>query len=80
MKTIATKIIGFTTLAATFGTFAAQAQASSTVAFLMPDQASTRYEKHDFPGFKAAMEKLCSDCKLNLSKCQWRRIFTTATI
>ena len=27
------------------------------VAFLMPDQASTRYEQHDFPGFKAAMDK-----------------------
>ena len=32
---------------------------SGTVAFLMPDQASTRYEQHDFPGFKAEMEKLC---------------------
>ena len=28
----------------------------------MPDQASTRYEQHDFPGFKAEMEKLCPDC------------------
>ena len=36
--------------------------ASGTVAFLMPDQASTRYEQHDFPGFKAEMEKLCPDC------------------
>ncbi len=36
--------------------------ASGTVAFLMPDQASTRYEEHDFPGFKAEMEKLCPDC------------------
>ena len=25
----------------------------------MPDQASTRYEEHDFPGFKAEMAKLC---------------------
>ena len=38
--------------------------ASGTVAFLMPDQASTRYEQHDFPGFKAAMQKLCPDCKV----------------
>ena len=30
----------------------------------MPDQASTRYEEHDFPGFKAEMEKLCPDCKV----------------
>lgn len=41
---------------------AAMAQEAATVAFLMPDQASTRYEEHDFPGFKAAMEELCPDC------------------
>lgn len=47
-------------------TFAAglSAQAASTVAFLMPDQASTRYEQHDWPGFQAAMKELCSDCTL----------------
>ena len=38
--------------------------AGGTVAFLMPDQASTRYEQHDFPGFKAEMAKLCPDCKM----------------
>ena len=27
------------------------AQDAATVAFLMPDQASTRYEEHDFPGY-----------------------------
>lgn len=41
---------------------AAMAQTPGTVAFLMPDQASTRYEEHDFPGFKAEMDKLCPDC------------------
>ena len=41
---------------------AAVAQEAATVAFLMPDQASTRYEEHDFPGFKAAMDELCPDC------------------
>ena len=41
---------------------AAWAQEDATVAFLMPDQASTRYEQHDFPGFKAEMEKLCPKC------------------
>lgn len=41
---------------------AANAQTVGTVAFLMPDQASTRYEQHDFPGFKAAMAELCADC------------------
>ena len=35
---------------------ATMAHAEATVAFLMPDQASTRYEQHDYPGFKAAME------------------------
>src|ERR1700674_2091243 len=43
---------------------AAIAGPSGTVAFLMPDQASTRYEQHDFPGFKAEMTKLCPDCKV----------------
>nr|WP_299497072.1 sugar ABC transporter substrate-binding protein [uncultured Rhizobium sp.] len=38
------------------------AQDAATVAFLMPDQASTRYENHDYPGFKAEMEKLCPSC------------------
>ena len=37
---------------------------NETVAFLMPDHASTRYEEHDFPGFQAAMKKLCPDCKI----------------
>ena len=36
----------------------------AAVAFLMPDQASTRYEQHDHPGFVAEMKKLCADCKV----------------
>ncbi len=43
---------------------AALAAPSGTVAFLMPDEASTRYEQHDYPGFKAEMSKLCPDCKV----------------
>ena len=35
-----------------------------TVAFLMPDQASTRYEEHDRPGFVAEMKKLCPSCRV----------------
>ena len=35
-----------------------------TVAFLMPDQSSTRYEEHDHPGFVAEMNKLCPTCKI----------------
>ena len=42
----------------------ALAASGATVAFLMPDQASTRYEQHDFPGFKNEMAKLCADCKV----------------
>jgi len=37
---------------------------AETVAFLMPDQASTRYEEHDWPGFQATMGDLCPDCEL----------------
>ena len=35
---------------------------NSKIAFLMPDQASTRYEQHDAPGFKDALAKLCASC------------------
>ena len=35
-----------------------------SVAFLMPDQSSTRYEEHDHPGFVAEMKKLCATCKV----------------
>ena len=56
------------TLSLLAGTGVAVAQnakvSNATVAFLMPDQASTRYEEHDFPGFKAEMEKLCPTCKV----------------
>ncbi len=52
----ATVFIGFAGMAS--------AQEAATVAFLMPDQASTRYEQHDFPGFQAEMEKLCPSCKV----------------
>ncbi|MET0259112.1 MAG: sugar ABC transporter substrate-binding protein [Methylobacterium sp.] len=49
-------------LTATGAAFAQSSDLEATVAFLMPDQGSTRYEEHDFPGFKAAMEKLCPKC------------------
>ena len=35
---------------------------NAKVAFLMPDEASTRYEEHDRPGFVAEMMKLCPTC------------------
>ncbi|MBB3949039.1 sugar ABC transporter substrate-binding protein [Aureimonas jatrophae] len=50
-------LVGAAALSAT----SARAQ-DATVAFLMPDQASTRYEQRDFPGFKREMEKLCASC------------------
>ncbi|MEK8145951.1 substrate-binding domain-containing protein [Streptomyces sp. M10(2022)] len=34
------------------------------VAFLMPDLASTRYERYDAPLFKKRMGKLCQECKV----------------
>ena len=47
------------------GTIARAADISgSTVAFLMPDQGSTRYEEHDHPGFVAEMKKVCESCKV----------------
>ena len=60
MKTL-TLLLASTGLVLSLGS-AAFAQEAATVAFLMPDQASTRYEQHDFPGFKAEMEKLCPTC------------------
>ena len=50
--------VGFTAILAG----SASAQEGATVGFLMPDQASTRYEEHDHPGFKAEMEKICPSC------------------
>jgi D-xylose transport system substrate-binding protein len=38
--------------------------ANVKIAFLMPDQASTRYEEHDHPGFVAEMKKLCPTCEV----------------
>ncbi|THK38363.1 sugar ABC transporter substrate-binding protein [Ensifer sp. MPMI2T] len=60
MKTIC-YLLASTGLAVSLSS-AAVAQEAATVAFLMPDQASTRYEEHDYPGFKAEMEKLCPSC------------------
>ena len=59
-KTI--RLAGALSLTATLLGGGAAFAAGGTVAFLMPDQASTRYEEHDFPGFKAEMAKLCPDC------------------
>ena len=65
MTRLSNQLIGASalTLSLLSGT-AAFAAPSGTVAFLMPDEGSTRYEQHDFPGFKAEMGKLCPDCKV----------------
>lgn len=59
MKFRKTSLAAASTVVAALFTTAAAAE---TVAFLMPDQASTRYEQHDYPGFQAAMDELCADC------------------
>jgi simple sugar transport system substrate-binding protein/D-xylose transport system substrate-binding protein len=38
--------------------------ASGKIAFLMPDQASTRYEKQDHPLFEERLKQLCSGCQV----------------
>ncbi len=69
MTNFAIKLAGATALAlfAVGGNVAVThgaAVTDATVAFLMPDQGSTRYEEHDSPSFIAEMKKLCADCKV----------------
>ena len=52
-------VVGF--LGETTG-FAAADASNAKIAFLMPDEGSTRYEQHDRPGFVAEMKKLCAGC------------------
>ena len=42
--------------------FAGADVTNAKIAFLMPDEGSTRYEQHDRPGFVAEMKKLCAGC------------------
>lgn len=62
MKSFAYSLATVSMAALAVSATAAIAQEAATVAFLMPDQASTRYEEHDYPGFQAAMDELCPDC------------------
>ncbi len=67
MNTAISRLLGSTglVLGLLSGTaaFAAVTDASNAkVAFLMPDEGSTRYEEHDRPGFVAEMKKLCPGC------------------
>ena len=82
MSRISMKLTGIATLAASLLATSALAAdvKDATVAFLMPDQGSTRYEEHDYPGFKAEMAKLCPTGKViyqnagadNYKKGKWR--------
>jgi D-xylose transport system substrate-binding protein len=60
-KSVTIGLVGATALTLTMMS-STIASAQGTVAFLMPDQGSTRYEEHDYPGFQAEMDKLCPDC------------------
>jgi D-xylose transport system substrate-binding protein len=37
---------------------------AATIALLLPETATTRYEEHDRPLFEAKVEELCSDCEI----------------
>lgn len=58
---LATLVLGTTSL---YTQAFAQTIAPAKIAFLMPDQSSTRYEEHDKPGFVAEMKKLCAACEV----------------
>ncbi|EYD77429.1 L-arabinose-binding protein periplasmic protein precursor AraF [Rubellimicrobium mesophilum DSM 19309] len=64
MTHFARRLAGTATLLGTLlgGTVVLAQADGATVAFLMPDQGSTRYEEHDFPGFQARMTELCPTC------------------
>lgn len=67
MTVVAWKSTGAATLALCLlgGTAAFAATVTDAkVAFLMPDQGSTRYEQHDHPGFVSEMKKLCPGCEV----------------
>ncbi len=44
------------------GSSSGSGASSAKIAFLMPDEASTRYEQHDHPGFVAQLKKDCAGC------------------
>jgi D-xylose transport system substrate-binding protein len=56
-------LAGCANVSAKPGSTGSSGAAGSTVAFLMPDTGSTRYELHDRPGFESKLKELCPDCK-----------------
>ncbi|WP_428491205.1 ABC transporter substrate-binding protein [Rhodopila sp.] len=61
-RILAAPILAMVAAGLLVGTASAAPLANTRVAFLMPDQSSTRYEQHDHPGFVAEMKKLCASC------------------
>ncbi|MCO1653621.1 substrate-binding domain-containing protein [Pseudonocardia humida] len=49
---------------------AALAADSPIIAFLMPDQASTRYERYDYPLFQSRVDNLCVRCDVIYSNAE----------
>jgi D-xylose transport system substrate-binding protein len=52
------------------GTAAAITAQQPAIAFLMPDQASTRYERYDYPLFQARVDDLCVRCDVTYSNAE----------
>src|SRR4051812_40511560 len=52
------------------GTAAAITQQQPGIAFLMPDQTSTRYERYDYPLFQAKVNDLCVRCQVMYSNAE----------
>ncbi|MES2743300.1 MAG: sugar ABC transporter substrate-binding protein [Pseudomonadota bacterium] len=59
-----TRIAALVGLALAASSASAAPVTGGKVAFLMPDQSSTRYEEHDRPGIVAEMKKLCPGCEV----------------
>jgi D-xylose transport system substrate-binding protein len=49
---------------------AALAAQTPVIAFLMPDQASTRYERYDYPLFQSKVDDLCVRCEVIYSNAE----------
>lgn len=59
-----TALAGCSTKTANSGSSGGGDTSSAKIAFLMPDEASTRYEQHDRPGFVAELKKVCPGCSV----------------
>src|SRR5687768_15408250 len=55
---------------ADLATEAGSGGSTDVIAFLMPDQASTRYERYDYPLFKDKVDDLCIRCEVVYSNAE----------